>query len=86
MGKFDRFYPVKGIERPEDDKTYAVTGIALMVFGLILLLTCVMPTKDSLGDSMPMHQVKYSTIHIHQRVCDMASCRVVDVKLKARVI
>ena len=74
MGKFDRFYPVKGIERPEDDKALSVLGLLIGISGLILLLTCVMPTKDSLGASnIPMHQAGYRMIHIHQRVCDMAS-------------
>lgn len=86
MNPYDRFYPVKGIERHEDHNALSVLGLIIGIAGIVLLLTCVMPTKDSLGDTMPMHQVKYSTIHIHQRVCDMASCRIVDVKLKARVI
>lgn len=68
------------------DDILAILGVFIVCLGIVLLLTCVMPTKDSLDDEMPMHQSHYSTIHIHRRVCSMKECKVVDVKLKARVI
>ena len=72
---------------PDEGNAYAITGLALMIFWLIMLLACVMPTKDSLGASAaPMRWTHLSTIHIHQRVCDMKECKMVDVTLHPRVI
>jgi len=91
MSKYDRFYPVAPLAEEDTRPLTRWHKLAIAMFALVALWVWLTPDSPAQPIPLPVNILhpmphRVHTIHIHQRICDMKQCMVVDVILHPRVI